>query len=134
MKNRIFSKMITDELKFIALPVIVLDAVVLPAAAPFFGFTLDGVLGLLLGNAAMLANYILLGYSSERAVEKTAVSAKRYMLLFYFIRFAIMGAAMALAFHSDRINGLYTVIPLLYPKIIYTLSAVFPSIFRKKGG
>ena len=134
MKNRIFSKMITDELKFIALPVIVLDAAVMLAAAPFFGFTLAGVYGLLLGNAAMLANFILLGYSSERAVEKTAVSAKRYMLLFYFIRFAIMGAAMALAFHSDRINGLYTVIPLLYPKMIYTLSAVFPSIFRKKGG
>lgn len=126
--------MITDELKFIALPVVVLDAVVLLAAAPFFGFTLDGVLGLLLGNAAMLANFILLGFSSERAVEKTAVSAKRYMLLFYLIRFAIMGAAMALAFHSDRINGFYTVIPLLYPKMIYTLSAVFPNIFRKKGG
>ena len=134
MKNRIFSKMITDELKFIALPVVVLDAVVLLAAAPFFGFTLDGVLGLLLGTAAMLANFILLGFSSERAVEKTAVSAKRYMLLFCFIRFAIMGAAMAFAFHSDRINGFYTVIPLLYPKMIYTLSAVFPSIFRKKGG
>lgn len=126
--------MITDELKFIALPVIILDAAVLLAAAPFFGFTLDGVFGLLLGNAAMLANFILLGFSSERAVEKTAVSAKRYMLLFYFIRFTIMGAAMALAFHSDRINGFYTVIPLLYPKMIYTLSAVFPSIFRKKGG
>lgn len=126
--------MITDELNFIALPVIILDAAVLLAAAPFFGFTLDGVFGLLLGNAAMLANFILLGFSSERAVEKTAVSAKRYMLLFYFIRFAIMGAAMALAFHSDRINGFYTVIPLLYPKMIYTLSAVFPSIFRKKGG
>ena len=134
MKNRIFSKMITDELKFIALPVIVLDAAVMLATAPFFGFTLSGAYGLLLGNAAMLANFILLGYSSERAVEKTAVSAKRYMLLFYFIRFAIMGAAMALAFHSDRINGFYTVIPLLYPKMIYTLSAVFPSIFRKKGG
>lgn len=134
MKNRIFSKMITDELKFIALPVIVLDAAVMLAAAPFFGFTLAGVYGLLLGNAAMLANFILLGYSSERAVEKTAVSAKRYMLLFYLIRFGIMGAAMALAFHSDRINGFYTVIPLLYPKMIYTLSAVFPSIFRKKGG
>lgn len=134
MKNRIFSKMITDELKFIALPVVILDAAVLLAAAPFFGLTLDGVFGLLLGNAAMLANFILLGFSSERAVEKTAVSAKRYMLLFYFIRFAIMGAAMALAFHSDRINGFYTVIPLLYPKMIYTLSAVFPSIFRKKGG
>lgn len=126
--------MITDELKFIALPVIVLDAAVMLAAAPFFGFTLSGVYGLLLGNAAMLANFILLGYSSERAVEKTAVSAKRYMLLFYLIRFGIMGAAMALAFHSDRINGFYTVIPLLYPKMIYTLSAVFPSIFRKKGG
>lgn len=126
--------MITDELNFIALPVVILDAAVLLAAAPFFGFTLDGIFGLLLGNAAMLANFILLGFSSERAVEKTAVSAKRYMLLFYFIRFAIMGAAMALAFHSDRINGFYTVIPLLYPKMIYTLSAVFPSIFRKKGG
>ena len=126
--------MVTDELKFIALPVIILDAAVLLAAAPFFGLTLDGVFGLLLGNAAMLSNFILLGFSSERAVEKTAVSAKRYMLLFYFIRFAIMGAAMALAFPSDRINGFYTVIPLLYPMMIYTLSAVFPSIFRKKGG
>ncbi len=134
MKNRIFSKMITDELKFIALPAVVLDAVVLLAAAPFFGFTLAGVLGLLLGNAAMLANFILLGYSTERAVEKSAKSAQRYMLLFYVIRFVIMGAVLALAFYSDRINGLYTVVPLLYPKIIYTLSAAFPSIFRKKGG
>ena len=126
--------MITDELKFIALPVVILDAVLLAVCFPFFGFTLDGIFGLLLGNAAMLANFILLGFSSERAVEKTAVSAKRYMLLFYFIRFGIMGAAMALAFHSNALNGFYTVIPLLYPKMIYTLSAVFPNIFRKKGG
>ena len=41
-----------------------------------------------------------------------------------------MGAAMALAFRSELFDGVLTVVSLLYPKLIYTLSAIFP----RKGG
>ena len=130
MKPGFVSKMTMDELKFLALPSLALDVLFYLCSVPFRGFTLAAVLGLLLGNAAMFANMALLGYSSERAVERSGKSARRYMLTFYFIRFAVMGAAMALAFRSELFDGVLTVVSLLYPKLIYTLSAIFP----RKGG
>ena len=73
----------------------------------------------------MTANIILLGISSERAVERgTAKSAKRYMFSFYLIRLTVMGAALVLGFRSDLFNSVCTFIPLLYPKTFYTGSAI----------
>ena len=130
MKIRCLSKMINDELSIVLPWSLIINGIIYLASLPIYKFTTGIPCGLLLGTAAMLLNFILLGYSSERAVERPMASAKRYMFMFYVIRFAIMGSALVIAFKVSIFNPAAAAIPLIYPKIIYTLSPVF----KKKGG
>ena len=125
MKIKLFSNMINEQLRFLLPKAMLADLLIFVAALPFDGLNIQIPLGLLLGTAAMTANIILLGMSSERAVERgTAKSAKRYMFSFYLIRLTVMGAALVLGFRSDLFNSVCTFIPLLYPKTFYTGSAI----------
>ena len=122
MKIKLFSNMINEQLRFLLPKAMLADLLIFVAALPFYGLNIQI---LLLGTAAMTANIILLGMSSERAVERgTAKSAKRYMFSFYLIRLTVMGAALVLGFRSDLFNSVCTFIPLLYPKTFYTGSAI----------
>lgn len=135
MKIKIFSKMINEQLDFLLPKVLLADLLIFIAALPFYGLDIPVPAGLLLGTAASLANFILIGYSAERAVERgSAKAAKRYMFSFYLIRLAIMGAALALGFNCAYFNPICVFIPLLYPKLFYSGSAISCSIKNKKGG
>ena len=125
MKIRIFSKMINEQLEFLLPKILLADLLIFIAALPFYGLNITIPAGLLLGTAASLANFIILGLSSERAVERgSAKAAKRYMFSFYLIRLAIMGAALAAGFNCAYFNPVCTFIPLLYPKLFYSGSAI----------
>lgn len=118
--------MINGQLEFLLPKVFLADLLIFIAALPFYGPDHRILAGLGLGTAASLANFILIGYSAERAVERNSVkAAKRYMFSFYLIRFTIMGAALALGFNSVHTNPVCTFIPLLYPKLFYQGSAIF---------
>ena len=135
MKIKIFSKMINEQLDFLLPKVLLAALLIFIAALPFYGLDIPVPAGLLLGTAASLANFILIGYSAERAVERgSAKAAKRYMFSFYLIRLAIMGAALALGFNCAYFNPICVFIPLLYPKLFYSGSAISCSIKNKKGG
>ena len=126
MKIRIFSKMINEQLEFLLPKILLADLLIFIAALPFYGMNITIPAGLLLGTAASLANFIILGLSSERAVERgSAKAAKRYMFSFYLIRLAIMGAALAAGFNCAYFNPVCTFIPVLYPKLFYSGSAIF---------
>ena len=125
MKIRIFSKMINEQLEFLLPRILLADLLIFIAALPFYGLSITVPAGLLLGTAASLANFIILGLSSERAVERgSAKAAKRYMFSFYLIRLAIMGAALAAGFNCAYLDPVCTFIPLLYPKLFYSGSAI----------
>lgn len=125
MKIKLFSRMINEQLEFLLPKAFLADLLVFIAALPFYGFDYRLVLGLLLGTAAMTANIILLGYSAERAVERSSAKrAKRYMFSFYLLRMTVMGAAIALGFNADCFNPVCTFLPLLWPKVLYTGSAI----------
>lgn len=134
MKIGFLSKMINDELNIVIPWALVIDGVIFIASLPLYKLGIEIPLGLLLGTFTMLVNFTLLGYSAERAVERPMASAKRYMFMFYIIRFCIMGTMMVLAFKISIVNPFAVAIPLCYPKIIYTLSPAFNKIFNKKGG
>lgn len=126
MKIRIFSKMINEQLEFLLPKILLADLLIFIAALPFYGLNITIPAGLLLGTAASLANFVILGLSSERAVERgSAKAAKRYMFSFYLLRLAIMGAALAAGFNCAYFNPVCTFIPLLYPKLFYSGSAIF---------
>ncbi len=129
--------MINEQLGFLLPKSLLADLLVFVAALPFYGLDYRIATGLLLGTAAMTVNIILLGYSAERAVERpTAKAAKRYMFSFYIIRFAIMGAALVIGFNMPYFNSVCTFIPLLWPKVLYTGSAIFKrkDNSARKGG
>ena len=70
MKIKLFSNMINEQLRFLLPKAMLADLLIFVAALPFYGLNIQIPLGLLLGTAAMTANIILLGMSSERAVSE----------------------------------------------------------------
>ena len=122
MAKGFLSKMICRELKFLVPRALVFDGIVYIISLPVYGLCAEVPLGLLAGTAVMLLNFIILGLSSERAVEKTLRGAKSYMFGSYMIRLAI-----TLLFYAGiavpQINLLAAAIPQLYPKLAYTIDA-----------
>jgi hypothetical protein len=82
--------------------------------------------GLLLGNAATIGNFCFLGLKAARIIrKKDKRHAQVYSTTGFFIRyfgaFALFGALIKLGV----INPYTVVIPLFYPKIHYTVKAIF---------
>ncbi|MCM1023189.1 MAG: ATP synthase subunit I [Prevotella sp.] len=130
MAGRLFSEMITRELKFLLPRAAVLDLAVYLISLPVYKLCAEVPLGLLAGTAVMLLNFIILGLSSERAVERPLASAKGYMFGSYMIRLLITGLLFWAGIKLPQINLVAAAIPQLYPKLAYTLNAAI----KKKGG
>ena len=125
------SEMICRELKFLVPRALIFDGIIYIISLPVYGLCTEIPLGLLAGTAVMLLNFIILGLSSERAVEKTLSAAKGYMFGFYMIRMAISGLLFYAGIMLPQINLLAAAIPQLYPKLAYTLHA---AKLKRKGG
>lgn len=123
--------MVNDELNMLILPSLAADLVIFLASLPLYGFGCQIPLGLLLGTFSMLLNITLLGYASERTVERPLKQAKRYMFSFYLLRMALMGAAIVAGFKCSFLSAPAVCVPLFYPRVIHTVLAV---ISAKKGG
>lgn len=130
MAERLFSEMICRQLKFLLPRALVLDLAVYLISLPVYGLCIEVPLGLLAGTAVMLLNFIILGMSSERAVERPLASAKRYMFGFYMVRMCISGLLFFTGIMCPSLNLVAAAIPQLYPKLAYTAHAAL----KKKGG
>lgn len=131
MRIKLFSEMINRELSFIMFRALILDGIIYLITLPVYKFSAEIPAGLIAGTLVMLFNFILLGMSAERAVERPAGAAKRYMFFSYIIRFCIMGAMFTACIKLSWINLFAAVLPQFYPKIIYTVHTVY---MNKKGG
>lgn len=131
MHIKAFSNMINKELTFILPRAFILDGIIYLITLPVYKFGVEIPIGLLAGTFVMLLNFIILGLSAERAVERPMGAAKRYMFGSYMIRLAIAGVLFIAGIKLSYINLLAAAIPMMYPKFCYTLDAVFT---KKKGG
>lgn len=122
--------MICRELKFLLPRALVLDLAVYLISLPVYGLCAEVPLGLLAGTLVMLLNFIILGLSSERAVERPLASAKGYMFGSYMIRLLITGLLFFAGIKCASLNLVAAAIPQLYPKLAYTADAAL----KKKGG
>lgn len=106
----------------------ILDVAAYGISILFLGLTLPFALGLILGTAAMLLSMWLLSRTvlkiAERA-KQTGTHDRRY-LASYISRLLIIGIAFAIAYRYRPIAALGAAIPLLYPRIIYTVGALLP--------
>lgn len=122
--------MIRRELKFLLPRALIFDGIIYIISLPVYKLCTDVPLGLLAGTAVMLLNFIILGLSSERAVEKPLPMAKGYMFGSYMVRLLITGVLFVAGLKLPQINLLAAAIPQLYPKLAYTLDAMI----KRKGG
>lgn len=122
--------MIRRELKFLIPRALVFDGIIYIVSLPVYKLCADVPLGLLAGTAVMLLNFIILGLSSERAVEKPLPAAKGYMFVSYMVRLLITGVLFVAGLKLPQINLPAAAIPQLYPKLAYTLDAMI----KRKGG
>ena len=130
MSGRIFSPMITRELKFLLPRAAVFDCVIYLISLPVYKLCADVPLGLLAGTAVMLLNFIILGLSAERAVERPLSWAKGIMFGSYMLRLLITGVLFYAGLKLPQIHLLAAAIPQLYPKLAYTLDAM---VKRRRG-
>lgn len=126
------SKMIKKELTFLIPRAFGADAALWLILLPMYGFCADIPLGLLFGTLVMIVNIYLLGYASERAVQKELASAKRYMFFFYAVRMLMMGLAFIAAVNISWLNVVTVAIPTVYPRVFYTADAIFKEKRSKK--
>ncbi len=115
------------EMKFILLWSLSLDFIAYGVSIIFMGINISFLIGLAVGNTALFINLRLL----NRSVEKITASAgrkKNPMMGGYLFRSLIACSAVAVSFRFDWINTIGAVLPLFYPKVIYTLYSIF------KGG
>lgn len=93
------------------------------------GATLSFALGLLLGTAVLLATLFLLKISVERMAadaKRSGVTSQRRYLLFYAMRLGVFAVAFGAAvILRNYISPVAVAIPMLYPRLIYTLGALF---------
>ena len=130
MARRLFSEMICRELKFLLPRALALDLIIYIISLPVYGLCFEVPLGLLAGTAVMTLNFIILGLSSERAVERPMRAAKGYMFGSYMLRMLIMGLLFWAGIKCSSLNLIACALPQLFPKIAYTLHAAL----NKKGG
>lgn len=131
VRIKCFSSMINKELSFLLPRTFIFDGILYLITLPFFGFRLDMLLGMLLGTFVMLLNFVILGISSEHAVERSVRGAKTLMTFSYIGRFAIMGCLFAFCVITGYANVVMAAIPTMYPRWSYTLDAAVKK--RKEG-
>ena len=86
-----------------------------------FGFDWRLYTGLAAGNALMLTNFVLIGYTAEKVARCRDFSKGRSISrISYGLRFTGIFAVLALLLTFRLINPIAGVVPLFYPKIYYT--------------
>lgn len=112
-----------NELKFILMWILSLDLVAYGISIIFMGINISFLLGLLIGSLTLLINMWHLN-RSIRKVTATGRGNKNAMLGGYLFRSLVACISVAASFRFDRINTIGAVLPLFYPKVIYTLYSI----------
>ena len=123
------SKEVKSELKPVLIFSLPLDAAVFLVSLLFIrtdGYSpLFMASGLLYGTAVMLLNLFILALFVEFFAELTPEKGRAAAAFGYFVRMTVIGVSFFGAIKLPFINAWGAAIPLIYPKIIYTVRGVF---------
>ena len=87
----------------------------------FYGFDWRVFCGLAVGNVLMLANFVILGTTAEKALKTRDFRRARTISgVSYGLRYVGIFAVLAGLLTIDAINLISAVLPLFYPKLYYT--------------
>jgi hypothetical protein len=96
------------------------------------GFSTAFLWGLLIGTAAMLLNFTVMGYVSFKATERSARSAKRRMRLSYILRLFFLGGLLFLCYIAPGIDFIGFFISPFFLLVIYAGESIIKMI-KKEG-
>ncbi|HAG14867.1 MAG TPA: hypothetical protein DCG49_13555 [Ruminococcus sp.] len=123
------SELLRQELSMLLKRTVWLNIAAYLISVPFLGATVSFAIGLLLGSVVLFVTLLLLQFSVRRMADdakRSGVTSQKRYLLFYALRLLVFAAAFAAALLLRTfISPLGTVIPMLYPRLIYTFGAVF---------
>ena len=118
---------------------IIILAVLIVLSFIFFNEPMKWTYGYIFGGLIGILNFMLLARTMERAVEMPPHKAQGYATVNYFVRFAITGIVLIIAFKADYINPLAAVVGIVLIKLIILVSNLFNDkeyykrIFSRKG-
>ena len=88
------------------------------------------LLGMVLGNSAAAANFVLTGIAAEEAVQLPPDQAQRKMASSYFSRMLMLALVLAAGLIVSWFDPISVVFPLFFVKISLTVGYIF---FGKGG-
>ncbi|MGN1039627.1 MAG: ATP synthase subunit I [Oscillospiraceae bacterium] len=112
----------------ITLGILNLTIILIALLSNFFSVSI--VLGLFLGDIVSLFNFLALTISAYKAVQKSDLLARRYMLKSYVIRYFVFGLIFILVIKCKIICSWAFFIPMLGPKLYFVL---IYNIINRKG-
>ncbi len=118
------SKTLIRETGNIALISAILGVIQIIVTIPIGYFGGGAALGTLLGCAAAVINFALMGIILEKCVAR-GKGAQGLMGMGYILRLAIIAAVIIWAIKADYLNWVCAAIPLLFPRIaIYIINFI----------
>lgn len=117
-----------DELKEMIPLLLIFNGVLLAGIITIsiiFGFDFRLYIGMLVGNALMIGNFLLIGITAG-AISRTRQFKRGQFLgnLSYGLRYIGIFVILALFLTFDLISPFTAVIPLFFPRIFYTAEAL----------
>jgi hypothetical protein len=125
-------KQLLPEIRKLSLGFLLCDAAAFLIYGLIVSFETAFLWGLLIGTAAMLVNFAVMGYVSFKATERSAVSAKRRMRLSYILRLLFLGGLLFLCYLAPGINFIGFFITPFFLLVIYTAESIMKMI-KKEG-
>ncbi len=126
-----------QEIRSLAKRAVLLDLAAYLLSVIFIGATAAFACGLLLGTAVLICSLLLLKTSVERMAydaKRSGVTNQRRYQLFYALRLAVFGIAFGAAVvFRQYIHPAAVVIPMMYPRLIYTAGALFSRSGSQSG-
>jgi hypothetical protein len=124
-------KQLLPELRTYAIGFLICDALAFVIYGLVASFSTAFLFGLLIGTAAMLLNFFVMGYVSFKATERSAASAKRRMRLSYALRLLSLGGLLYVCYILPGVDFIGFFITPIFPVLIYTAESVIKLIKKE---
>ena len=119
---------VSKEIKAVVLWGGVLSAAAAGVSLIFAGVNLYFLLGILTGYVLSVINFVATAAVLSGAIKRFEKAAMSDVILSYIVRITVIGVALTLMFKKALAFGFGGALPLLFPKIIFTVGAI-----TKKG-
>lgn len=114
-------KIVLKETRYVAVVTIVLCVLLQAVFLVTSKWNYTHLLGTLLGGVTAVGNFLLMGITVQKAVEKDEQDAKKLVKSSQSARFAMLVAVAVIGYAIPVFNTIALIIPYLFPRIAVAL-------------